>query len=314
MCDSAPDISVVMSVYNGAETLCETIESILSQEGVSLEFIIVNDGSTDGTAEILDACAERDSRVRCIHQQNAGLTRALIRGCDAAAGPFIARQDNGDISLPGRLKTELDLIRNKTAPVMVCCGTRFILGTGETLYEVALTSEKVTRGLRSNTASGLRGPSHHGAVMFRTDAYRQVGGYRTEFVIAQDLDLWVRLAEIGDLLATREVLYQAEYAIDGISPGKLSWQQRAGELILTSAERRRAKRSDADVLRQAEILTLRAREAEPKRSEALYFVGAMLLKRSPEKARHYFRRALQENPGHLKAWIRFVSSYLPRPI
>ena len=79
-----PEVSVVMSVYNGASHLAATMDSILSQEGVELEFIVVNDGSTDKTGEILDDYAQRDSRVRVIHQENTGLTRALIRGCDAA--------------------------------------------------------------------------------------------------------------------------------------------------------------------------------------------------------------------------------------
>ena len=98
------DISVVMSVCNGSDLLAKAVNSILSQEGVSLELIVVNDGSIDGScATILDEYARRDPRVRVIHQENTGLTRALIRGCAAARGQFIARQDSDDISLPGRL-------------------------------------------------------------------------------------------------------------------------------------------------------------------------------------------------------------------
>src|SRR5919197_1200716 len=106
MSDS-PEVSVVMSVYNGAANLRETIDSILNQEGVSLEFIIVNDGSTDESPRILAEYAERDLRINIIRQENQGLTRALIRGCAAAQGTYIARQDTGDISLPGRLIQQL---------------------------------------------------------------------------------------------------------------------------------------------------------------------------------------------------------------
>ena len=90
-----PEVSVVMSVYNGASHLFATLDSILSQEGVKFEFIVVNDGSSDKTGRILNDYAQRDSRLRIIHQENTGLTRALIRGCDAARGEFIARQDAG---------------------------------------------------------------------------------------------------------------------------------------------------------------------------------------------------------------------------
>src|SRR5215472_5045758 len=98
-----PEVSVVMSVYNNAPDLARTLDSILSQEGVDFEFIVVNDGSSDQSGQILNKYAQRDSRLRIIHQENAGLTRALIRGCDVARGEYIARQDAGDFSLPDRL-------------------------------------------------------------------------------------------------------------------------------------------------------------------------------------------------------------------
>src|SRR5262245_61573626 len=94
-----PDVSVVMSVYNGADKLGETIDSILSQDGISLEFIVVNDGSNDESEGFLNNCAKRDPRIRVLHQENQGLTRALINGCALARGEYIARQDaGGDIS------------------------------------------------------------------------------------------------------------------------------------------------------------------------------------------------------------------------
>src|SRR5262249_52832345 len=107
-----PEVSVVMSVYNGASHLAATLDSVLSQEGVELEFIVVNDGSTDKAGEILDDYARRDGRVRVIHQQHTGLTYALIRGCAAATGEFIARQDAGDVSLAGRLALQSGVFRN----------------------------------------------------------------------------------------------------------------------------------------------------------------------------------------------------------
>ena len=107
------EISVVMSVHNGGSDLADTMNSILSQERVQLEFIVVNDGSTDQTGQILDEYMRRDNRVRVIHQENTGLTRALIRGCAAATGEFIARQDAGDRSLPGRLRLQADTLAAK---------------------------------------------------------------------------------------------------------------------------------------------------------------------------------------------------------
>ena len=106
---STPDISVVMSVYNNQASLHTTIESVLSQQGVSFEFIIVNDGSNDGSLAIIESYVERDTRVRLISHNNIGLTKSLVVGCKQAKGRFIARQDCGDISLQAVSYTHLTL-------------------------------------------------------------------------------------------------------------------------------------------------------------------------------------------------------------
>src|SRR3954452_13603182 len=136
-----PDVSVVMSVYNGATTLRETLDSIRAQQGVELEVIVVDDGSTDGTAEILDAA----KGLRVIHQENQGLTRSLITGCRAARAPFIARHDSGDRSHPDRLRKQLDLITSADDIVLVSCSTQYVGPRGEPLYVVSLDGDDVRR-------------------------------------------------------------------------------------------------------------------------------------------------------------------------
>src|SRR5947208_3071693 len=100
-------VSVVTAVYNGGRYLRPALASILEQDGVALELVVVDDGSTDDTAAILDELARRDERVRVLRQPNQGLTDALVRGCSEARGEFIARQDADDVSLPGRLAKEV---------------------------------------------------------------------------------------------------------------------------------------------------------------------------------------------------------------
>ena len=96
-------VSVVLSVHDEEPFLAECLESVLAQTGVWFEVIAINDGSTDGSPALLDAYAARDGRLRVVHQPNAGLTRALIRGCAMARGRFVARQDADDLAFPGRL-------------------------------------------------------------------------------------------------------------------------------------------------------------------------------------------------------------------
>ena len=133
---SLPDISVVMSIYNGVDKLRETMDSVLSQEGVSLEFIVINDGSTDGSDAILDNYARHDARVRIVHQENQGLTRALITGCEAARGKYIARQDAGDISLPDRLRLQKTVLDQHEDCTFVSCWTSMNGPMDEYLFTV----------------------------------------------------------------------------------------------------------------------------------------------------------------------------------
>ena len=190
-----PEVTVVMGVYNDAQHLRESIESILSQQGVDFEFVIINDGSTDGSFEILEEYAARDTRVRVFHQENQGLTRALIRGCAEARGEFIARQDADDVSLPGRLAAQLKRACAPDRPVMIGVGCGCCTDEGDLLYET-LPPHDPEEAVRVILEEG-RGICCHGALLYRRDVYLAAGGYREPFYFAQDIDLVLRLASRG---------------------------------------------------------------------------------------------------------------------
>src|SRR5512141_2098427 len=90
---TAPLVSVVMGVRNGAASLAATVDSLTGQEGVDLEIVVINDGSSDATGALLAARAAADPRLRVLERPGRGLTRSLIEGCQLARGQFIARQD-----------------------------------------------------------------------------------------------------------------------------------------------------------------------------------------------------------------------------
>ena len=307
------EVSVVMSVYNGASTLPATMDSILSQEDVELEFIVVNDGSTDETGEILEAYARRDSRVRVIHQENTGLTRALIRGCAAASGEFIARQDAGDVSRAGRLATQANVLRTSPNVVMTSCGTQFVGPGSEFLYEVCQFGDELHRGLQCVDFAQVYGPSSHPSVMFRRAAYEKVGGYRAQFAVAQDLDLWMRLAELGRCWGIPEVLCERRLDKNSISGLRRHEQIRSTKLIVKCAAVRRSGRDDVFLvanLKQFMWTSLFWRWLPRRFHEAkfYYFVGSMLRHRQPKQAQRYFWRAVAAWFPYPRAWYRILSS------
>jgi len=304
-----PEVSVVMSVYNGAKDLPATLQSVLDQQGCSFEFIVVNDGSADVSGRILDEWAAQDARLRVIHQANAGLTRALIRGCAEARGEFIARQDNGDVSLPGRLVRQVALLKARLDAVAVSCHTRFIGPEGEALYESSVAADELNAALKGRDEGGLIGPSHHGSVMMRRGAYQAAGGYRAPFYFAQDIDLWTRLVEKGPFTVVPEALYEARVEPGSISGTQTEEQRILAGLIARAAQARRAGEAE-DAILAAAAQVRPVHKAGRARREALgnYFIGSCLRNANPRAAATYFERALASDPWLWRARFRWLQT------
>lgn len=306
-----PEVSVIMSVYNGASALPSTLQSILDQQDCDLEFIVVNDGSSDGTGPLLDAWAKRDARLRVIHQANAGLTRALITGCAEARGEFIARQDCGDISLPGRLTRQVKQLKMDVGSVAVSCHTLFVGPRDESLYQTIITEEHLNIGLAADSGRELRGPSHHGSVMIRTQAYRAVQGYRSEFYFAQDLDLWTRLREQGRFSVVDDSLYVARLEPRSISGTQTREQGRLARLIWNACLARCAGTPEEGFLTEAaKIRPVKSGDLAHRVALGYYFIGSCLRKVNPGAAAPYFKQALANDPWLWRARFRWIQTQL----
>jgi len=305
--NSIPLVSVVMSVYNGADTLEKSIVSILRQKDVDFEFIVVNDGSTDTTLDILSRFAASDDRLKILNQKNKGLTRSLIRGCAKARGGYIARQDAGDLSFPGRLQKQADCLSCNAQVALVSCGILYVDERDEFLYDRLLSKKEISQGLQLQNSSKIKGP-FHGCVMFRNEQYKKVGGYRKEFDVSQDLDLWMRFMEVGDHYQVSELLYQVALLQNSISNLKRDLQMVSTKLILECARRRRSGLSEEPVLEKAAGLAARRKKTMRWLSSAnwAYYLARVSHANNPETACHYYKQAIGHNPVHLKAILKLV--------
>jgi glycosyltransferase involved in cell wall biosynthesis len=201
---SAPDISVIMAVHNGRNFLPEAIDSILGQTLRSLEFIIIDDGSSDGSSELLDAYAARDSRLRVIHQKNCGLTVSLNHGLTVARAPLIARMDGDDISMPDRLEKQARFLKAHEDHVLVGSEVLMISPEGSPLRDRG--HSQVHGSIRRELLLGYGSALTHPAVMFRKSALEKIGPYDVDFSTMQDLDLFLRLSEVGNVANLAKVL------------------------------------------------------------------------------------------------------------
>jgi glycosyltransferase involved in cell wall biosynthesis len=290
-----------MSVFNGERYVRAALESVLAQEGVEFEVVVVNDGSTDGSSEILAEFARREDRLRVIRQENAGLTRALVRGCAEARGEFIARQDDDDLSVMARLAKQATLLHAQPELAAVGSWVRLIGPEGEHLDDV-----RFPEGEKAGTEAVMHGRKSpiHGSVMFRKSAFEVVGGYRPEFYFAQDSDLWLRLGEVGRFFFIQEVLYQFRYTEKSVTSRYRAAQVRLYEIAKRCQLRRAAGESVEDLLSEAR--SLRPGGVMPSRGrpwEGAYFLGRMLLRKGNPAARKYLWSFCRQRPFDLRGWV-----------
>jgi glycosyltransferase involved in cell wall biosynthesis len=291
-------ISVVMAVYNGGARLRETLASISAQTECDFELLVVDDGSTDDTPHILASCA--DPRLRVITQPNAGLTRALIRGCAEATAPAIARHDSGDRSHPDRFRRQLALLNDN---VLVGAATRMRGPEGEELYVSRGAGEDIRRSLLHDPPAQIRGIPHHASAMFRREDYLAAGGYRESFRFAQDLDLWIRLAQRGPIAIIDDVLYEAVLEPRSIS----SIHRREQEELTRIAVALRDGGDERALLAEAARVVPSRRTTTRDEAAGLYFIAKCLRRRHDRAWRRYLLRALARNPLHVRAWASLIS-------
>lgn len=187
-----------MCVFNAEKYIKESIESILSQTYNDLEFIILDDYSTDNTFNIIKEFEKKDDRIKIIkNNQNKGLTYSLNKAMEFAKGEYIARMDADDISHGERLKKQVSFLDNNDEIIVLgTCGRNIDeAGIDMGSRKVPITPGEIQKVLR------VVNPMIHPSVMFRKDAIKDIGGYNVNYRVVQDYELWFRCIENGFELA-----------------------------------------------------------------------------------------------------------------
>jgi|SRR5579859_2654275 len=252
-----PRVSVLMSVYNGEPFVGAALDSILSQTFTDFEFIIINDGSTDATAAVLEHQAAQDERIKLVNlPQNIGLSRAHNLGLGLAEGEYLALQDADDISLPARLSTQAALLDAQPALGVVGAIPDLIDPQGVLLgreQQYGTTNKALQQQLLHDCCFC------HGSLMLRRSLLKQVGPYAPELEPADDYDLLLRLAEVAEVANIDAALYQYR-----LHPGSISRQrqarqiQGAGLALERAAFRRHGPQPPLSALTTAATYDLRA--------------------------------------------------------
>jgi glycosyltransferase involved in cell wall biosynthesis len=201
-----PTVSVIMPAYNAKRYVEQTIRSVLAQTFGDFEFIIVDDGSTDGTLPILQRFANEDSRIVVISRPNTGIVGALNDSIAKARGEFLARMDADDICLPERFAKQVAYLREHPDCVGVGTFVETIDPYGSVLDRLVHETEHDAIDKELMTGRGFA--IVHPTIMMRADVVRRVGAYRKQWQHSEDLDLFLRLAEVGKLHNLPQYLLQ----------------------------------------------------------------------------------------------------------
>jgi len=259
-------VDVLLPVYNGEQTIEASLQSLTSQTMQDFRLLVIDDGSTDGTLDIVRRLAAEDPRIVVLEQRNGGIVDALNAGLAWTAAEFVARLDADDLSHPDRLARQVAYLSRSPDCVAVSGAVRHIDGSGRVIKaKVRLTSP--------DSADPYSYPQVapylvHPFLMMRRPAVTAVGGYRHVFH-AEDTDLYWRLAEVGRLVNLDDVMgdyrmHAASITSSSIVNGRIAavTSQRSG----VSAQRRRTGRPDLefhmeDLLAYEQARTLEAMTA-----------------------------------------------------
>jgi glycosyltransferase involved in cell wall biosynthesis len=232
----SPIISVVLPVHNGGEYLAQALDSILTQSFEDFELIIIDDGSADNSATIIETKTAGDRRCRRISREKRGFVDTCNQGFDLARGEYVFRMDADDVARPNRFELQLQYLLSN--PDCVAVGSRVLLvdpaGLPLMEYIDSFTHDEIYNdGL--NAISSIVHPS----VAIRRSSFVAVGGYRNEFNLAEDLDLFLRLAEVGTLANLPTVLLEYRQHLKSVGYQQGLRQAMVAKAAASDARRRR---------------------------------------------------------------------------
>ncbi|MDR7521381.1 MAG: glycosyltransferase [Armatimonadota bacterium] len=214
----SPLVSVIMPVYNAAETIEEAVQSLLQQTYSDLEIIVVDDGSTDASISLIERY--HDPRIRIVRQEHCGIVRTRNTGCAQARGTYLAVMDSDDVAHEGRIAAQVKFLERQPDVGLLGTHARFVHDDGrEWLFTPPVEDRALRRYLLWDN------PFVHSSVMFRRQAFEETGGYTEGIVANEDYRLWIRMARNWRLGMIPQVLLT--YRVRGTSASRAASRQSA---------------------------------------------------------------------------------------
>jgi glycosyltransferase involved in cell wall biosynthesis len=253
-----PRISIIMPVWNGEKFLAAAVDSLLAQTFTDFELLVIDDGSTDRTPEILKGYT--DPRLRVQRLDHAGIVVALNFGVAQARGAWIARQDADDISRPRRLEAQWKALQLNPHAVLAHTDVECIGDENLTIGHARFPKTRAFMALRLCYFC----PIVHSTVLFKKEVALAAGGYLLEERHAEDYSLWGRMLEHGEFVGLPEKLLEFRTHPMSVSKQNSETQMALTKKIAIAHCKRFMKLSDAEAQRAHAALTTPSRERQWK--------------------------------------------------
>ena len=306
MHNQSPLVSVLMPAYNAERYIAQAVDSILQQSFPDFEFLIVNDGSTDGTLSILQDYADRDRRIRLVSRPNSGRGVASVRNdlVRMARGELLALMDADDIAVSNRLELQVAFLHDHPEVGAVGGSIIDIDDAGRELIKVdyPLIDAEIQDALLSGRCL-MANPT----IMTRRSLVLGVGGYREEMLELEDMDLWLRIGEHAQLANLPETLLYYRIHERSKSHVYIADQERFTRKAAEDAATRRGVPSRYVALEaHREIPGCR----ESRFSYALKYGWWGYNRGDRATALHYAAKAIRARPTHIDGWKLMACSLL----
>lgn len=285
-----PLISVLMPVYNCDAYVQAAIDSILTQTFRDFEFIIIDDGSKDRTAEIVKAAAARDPRIKVISRENRGIVPSLNEALDQATGELIARMDGDDISLPDRFQRQVDYLR--AHPDCGLVGTQIMFMDPDGRPIAPMPNPVGHDEIVDTMMNGSESVSHP-TVLFRTAVARSINGYSNQYKHAEDIDFFLRMAEATTVANMPDILLHYRQHAKSIGRTQTDAQAEAHYRAICDAAARMGRPKPQAIER---------RTYGNETDDHARWAWWALQSRQLPSARFYARKVLAARPFSLESW------------
>ncbi len=287
-----PRVSVLLPVYNGGADLEAAVRSLLDQTFTDFEILAIDDGSTDGSAATLDRLAGEDARIRVISRENRGLIATLNEAMERARGAYLARMDADDIALPDRFARQVAFL--DAHPAVVALGTGALLIDAEGLPLRPFAELTDHSDIDAAHLDGRGGSIVHPSAMIRAEALRAVGGYDDRYPHAEDLDLFLRLGERGELANLPEILLHYRQQPGSVGHRHRETQRQSAHAALVAAHERRGLPADR--------IEVRSDPASSPAATHRRFAWWAQMAGYPDTARKHARLAFRHAPFARETW------------